>query len=250
MVGFAFALVAACSAAQNPLEFLSVPPKWAENLAESVRSNRSLTEIASNKFRRNVGAWFDGKTKRAIEFVWLYAPEFAYSRLRNLETVEHWHEGELNRRWLQISNPMRNRLVFFVQLSAAPKFDFLTMSFKHTPNVEEIESNRYLLTLDGRRFDPIGVNLVLTQASKSSALFEDLPWYQFAPNGDLFIKEFDSPVTESAFDDLPYRLYLYKIDFDLSELLPLIKQDSTLTLRVVSRTKERRAEYHFRFGAL
>ncbi len=250
MVGLAFAWVAANFAALNPLEFRADPPEHLPNLAKNSKSARSLTELASNKFRRSVGSWFDGKRKRPIEFVWLYAPEFAYARLKNLEFVEHWHPTELNRRWTQISSPMKGKCSFFVQLASAPKFDLLNVRFKDSSDPEQIENVRFVLLVDGVRHDPTAIDPVFSAHSKSPNLFEPLPWYQFAPNGDCFVKEFDAPVTASPFDDSPFSLHLFRVDFDVNEIVQMLKINSTLSLRVISRSKERKADYRLDLGSL
>jgi hypothetical protein len=244
------ALFAAGPQAIQRLTFDDQPPALPAALARAGKSDRSLTEKAVLWVQRPIGTWFDGKTKKPIEFAWLYLPEFAFARLANLEKVEHWHPGELERRWLRVSRPMRNRIAFFVQLAAAPKFDLLRMKTEGASSAEQIENCRFMLLVGDTRLDPVHVESVLESSFSGPSIFENVPWYQFAPNGDAFLKEFDSPYSTSDVEDGAYKLFLFRVDFDLSSAAPLLGTSDQISLRILSRSKERKAAYRLNSGSL
>lgn len=221
------------------------PPKIEQTLKQSLRSARSLTELGGQLVRREVGRWFDGKRKQPIEFVWLYSPEFLAARLLNLDTVERWHQGERQKRWEQLSRHMEGRLDFYVQLAAAPKFDFTTLRASGDSDTEQIQNSRFLLLVDGTRVDPRSVELVYQEQSRGPNLFENFPWYQFVEGGDLLIREFDRKRHPQPLEG-PYKLYVFRVRFDASQVAEKSTGEGVLSLRIISRTKERIATYRLK----
>lgn len=193
--------------------------------------------------QRPIGWWFDGLWRREIEFAWWYSPAYVSARLGCLSEEEYWPAGELQQRWDRVREEMEGVVVFFVQLAGAPKVDPIEQDFEERARLEEVENCRFVLAADGKALSPISVDLVWREASRDRNLLKGFPWHQFAPGGTQLMGEFEATRRRPVLPIGDFHLSLYRVTFSAREVATASEASEMLSLRVLSRTKERRADF-------
>ncbi len=193
--------------------------------------------------KREVGWWFNGTLRQAIEFVWWYSPEFVAGRLGFLSVQEGWDEEEIQRRWEVVRSAVGSRVIFFVQLAGAPKIDFFSGVVEEPARLDEITHVRFKLLLQGHEVSPSYVWLARVEQSRSGDLFKGFPWYHFAPGAQALLG------ANEAFREDPivrlgdFHLYLYRVEFRLEDVGVLWDKGGRVQLVVESARKRRVANY-------
>jgi hypothetical protein len=193
--------------------------------------------------KREVGWWFNGTWRQAIEFVWWYSPEFVSARLGFLSVQEGWDDEEILRRWEVVRSAVGSRVVFFVQLAGAPKMDFFSGVVEEPARLEEVTHVRFKLLLEGQGVSPSHVWLARVEQSRSRDLFTGFPWYHFAPGAQVLLGEKESFREDPIVRLGDFHLYLYRVEFPLEAVKPFLERGGRMQLVVESARKHRVARY-------
>jgi hypothetical protein len=219
--------------------------------------------------RKAIGFWFDGRTRRDIEFCLWLSPGLTARWLGYLAAKEKWSPVQLADRWDRVRRRLDGRLSFVVRLAAFPKVD----PFEQTPCADadprEIDQVRFLVTFDGEglplppprpgilegavapRTGPMAQEgtriasfpvfeareLVRTQARTASQSLQ-APWYRSIGAEGALSPEFEPAEAAPGFPLGAYHAAWFLVTAPAPGLLP-----KTVQVRVFSSRKERAASF-------
>lgn len=190
-----------------------------------------------------VGTWWSGMGISKIEFVWWYSPEYVSAMLGYLSTKEYWKPKETQNRWTSIAQNAQGKVTFLVQLAAMPRIDPLTGDPDQPANYEQLVNVRFVLVINQTVLQPKTASLVYQAKSRNRKITQELPWYQFAPGGTKLIGEFETPLEPTGMMMGEYGVMLYRVDFDLEEVLQNSENAKFMSFKVLSRSKTRVANF-------
>lgn len=192
---------------------------------------------------REVGWWFNGTFRQAIEFVWWFSPEYVSARLGFLSVQEGWDEAEIQKRWDVVRHAVGSRVIFFVQLAGAPKIDFFSGVIEEPAKLDEIVHVRFKLLIRGYAVAPSHVWLARVEQSRSGDLLRGYPWYHFAPGAQAILGEGEMFREDPIVRLGDFYLYLYRVEFRLEDIEPRLAGRGEMQLVVESTRKRRVARY-------
>jgi hypothetical protein len=193
-----------------------------------------------------VGTWWNGTGISKIEFVWWYSPEYVSAMLGYRAAKEYWEPEETLKRWGTVAKKTQGIVSFLVQLAAMPRIDPFTGDPDQPANYEQLIRVRFVLTINENSINPVTSNLVYQAKSRDRKIVANLPWYQFAPGGAELIGEFESLLEPNGIMLGEYGVMLYRVDFDLEEVLKQAKDSRYMSLKILSRSKTRIADFELR----
>ncbi len=227
-----------------PVAFGPEPPPYALKIGTEWGARGKGAWRTAIPVQHSVGWWWSGHWREAIEFVWWYSPDYVAGRLGYLAGDERMPPSEIERRWAHVAAAMKGRLVFLVQLAGAPKIDLLSGTIDEPAKLDGIKEVKFSLLVDGHTYSPEQAGPVRVEQFRDRVLLRRFPWYQFGPGGHLLLQETEEPRSAVPVMLGDYHIWLYRVEFGLDELLPAIESSDSFSLRILSRHKQRRADFN------
>lgn len=202
------------------------------------RKSASLVSIALGD-RQPIGSWFDGTLPRDVETVIWVSPRLVSRWLGFLARRELWDEGEAERRWESIRSGLEGKLTFIVELAALKKLSLLELTPEVPADPLEIRRLKFSLSGNNQTF-PLRVESLGEWQVRDRKKLQDFKWYRHVPFAKALIPEFEAEPDPPLFPMGDFFGAWYVVD---GFATPELQRCPTLTLTILSPTKERKATY-------